>query len=38
MIKDKTYYEMRIAKMAAKGETMNQRLINKCKRKLRALK
>ena len=38
MIKDKAYYEMRIAKMAAKSETMNQRLINKCKRKVRALK
>ena len=35
MIKDKRYYELRIAKLAANGESMNQRLINKAKRKLR---
>ena len=37
MIKNKIYYELRIAKMIANGETMNQRLINKCKRKLRKM-
>lgn len=37
MIKDITYYEMRIAKLAANGETMNYRLIQKAKRKLRKM-
>jgi hypothetical protein len=37
MIKDKTYYELRLAKLTANGETMNHRLIQKVKRKLRAL-
>ena len=38
MIKDMTYYELRLAKLIANGETMNARLINKVKRKIRALK
>ena len=38
MIKDITYYELRLAKLIANGETMNARLINKVKRKIRALK
>lgn len=37
MIKDKTYYELRLAKLIANGETMNHRLIQKVKRKIRAL-
>jgi hypothetical protein len=37
MIKDRTYYELRLAKLTANGETMNMRLINKVKRKLRAI-
>ena len=37
MIKDKTYYELRLAKLIANGETMNMRLINKVKRKMRAI-
>lgn len=37
MIKDKTYYELRLAKLIANGETMNARLINKVKRKMRAI-
>ena len=37
MVKNKSYYEMRLAKLAANGETMNMRLINKIKRKLRKL-
>ena len=35
MIKDKTYYELRLAMLIAKGEVRNARLINKVKRKLR---
>jgi hypothetical protein len=38
MIKDMTYYELRLAKLIANGETMNARLINKVKRKIRTLK
>lgn len=38
MIKDIAYYELRLAKLIANGETMNARLINKVKRKIRALK
>jgi hypothetical protein len=38
MIKDMIYYELRLAKLIANGETMNARLINKVKRKIRALK
>ena len=37
MIKDRAYYELRLAKLIANGETMNARLINKVKRKLRAM-
>jgi hypothetical protein len=37
MIRDKAYYELRLAKLIANGETMNIRLINKVKRKMRAL-
>ena len=37
MIKDRTYYELRLAKLIANGETMNMPLINKVKRKLRAI-
>jgi hypothetical protein len=35
MIKDKTYYELRLAMLTAKGEVRNAPLINKVKRKLR---
>ena len=35
MIKDKTYYELRLAMLIGKGETKNAPLINKVKRKLR---
>lgn len=35
MIKDKTYYELRYVMLVSKGESKNQRLINKVKRKLR---
>jgi hypothetical protein len=38
MIKDKTYYELRLALLTAKGETKNAPLINKVKRKLRKFK
>ena len=37
MIKDRNYYEIRLAKLIANGETMNGRLINKIRRKLRGL-
>ena len=37
MIKDRNYYEIRLAKLIANGETMNARLINKIRRKLRGL-
>ena len=37
MIKDRTYYEIRRAKLIAKGETMNRTLINKIDRKLRSM-
>lgn len=37
MIKDRTYYELRLAKLTAKGEVMNRPLINKVLRKLRNL-
>lgn len=33
----KEHYENRIAKLCSHGEVMNQRLINKMKRKLRKL-
>ena len=36
MIKNREYYELRLAKLIASGETMNHALINKVKRKLRA--
>ena len=35
MIKNKQYYELRLAMLIAKGEVRNARLINKVKRKLR---
>ena len=35
MIKDKIYYELRLAKLISNGEMSNKRLINKVKRKLR---
>ena len=38
MVKDIQYYEMRLAKLIANGETMNHALINKVKRKLRAMR
>ena len=37
MIKDRNYYEIRLAKLIANGETMNGRLINKIRRKLRSM-
>ena len=37
MIKDMQYYQNRLAKLIANGETMNYRLIQKVKRKMRAL-
>ena len=35
MIKDKIYYELRLAMLIAKGEVKNAALIKKVKRKLR---
>ena len=37
MIKDRNYYEIRRAKLIAKGEVMNRALINKIDRKLRSM-
>ena len=37
MVKDYRYYEVRLAKLIANGETMNHALINKVKRKMRAM-
>ena len=37
MIKDYQYYAIRLAKLIANGETMNHSLIQKVKRKMRAM-
>ena len=37
MKKTYQYYENRLARLKANGETMNMRIINKIKRKMRAM-
>lgn len=37
VIRDALHYENKINLLLARGETMNQKIINKCQRKLRKL-